>query len=86
LNEVKLRQQLALGTRAQQALDVVSAVFHQLRTEAMEASCSHPGNRADDIAAREGHRRDVVALDRVKAKLEAIIADGRAAKRDIDQT
>ena len=84
MNEQRLTAQKQLGFYAGNELAVTKQAWLDLRQESLELSISHPGSRPDDVAVREAHRADVKAIDRMLAKMEAVIANARAAKRELD--
>jgi hypothetical protein len=85
VDQAKLAREKSLGREAELLLTnpLFKTIFTVLRDEAKEAACTTPGDRPDDIAKREAFRRDVQALDRLKAKLEAVQASGLFAKAQL---
>lgn len=86
-DEDKTSRDIALGLRAQELLnnELLLAVFQALRTDCRATWEATDGYSEAHIAAREGLRLEIKALNSVWAKLETLVADGNFAQRLINK-
>jgi len=78
----KLQEAVRKGQNAKRILDDedINAILSEFGEEFMGQSY-----KAATLEAREEARNDLRSLDRIRVKLETLVANGREAEREIDR-